>query len=138
MTDPRLDVAFNPTSVLFSSPTFGDGQNFSRVVFQADLPRIETADFGGIRNRATGDGCTNPPPGSNFYPFFSTRSDASVGCFWQLGGANIPGTTSTFGGSSQAEFGPLPFLDHLGPGNTPIHRTNDFRQVLANNPCARS
>ncbi len=138
LADPRLDAAFNPTSVLFSSPTFGGGQNFSRVGFEADLPRIEAADFGGICDRSTGNGCVNPPPGSNFYPFFSTRNDASVGCFWQLGGANIPGTTNTFGGNSSAEFGPLLFLDYPGPGNTPIHRTNDFRQVLTNNPCARS
>ncbi len=138
LSNPVLDAAVNPASVLFTSPTFGGGQNFSRVGFEADLPRIEAADFGGICNRATGAGCSNPPPGSNFYPFFSTRSDASVGCFWQLGGANIPGTTNTFGGSSSAVFGPLLFLDYPGPGNTPIHRTNDFRQVLSNNPCARS
>jgi hypothetical protein len=58
-----------------------------------------------------------------------------VGCLWQLGGANIPGTTNTFGGSSAAEFGPLLFLDYPGPVFTPIHRTNDFRQVLDGNPC---
>ena len=138
LTDPAKDAALNPRSILFSSPTFNDGVNYSRVGFEADLPRIEAADFGGICNRATGAGCSNPPAGSNFYPFFSSRGDGSVGCFWQLGGANIPGTTNTFGGNSSAEFGPLLFLDYPGPGFTPIHRTNDFRQVLANNPCPRS
>ena len=43
-----------------------------------------------------------------------------------------------FGGTSTAEFGPLLFLDYPGPGFTPIHRTNDFRRVLPNNPCRRS
>ena len=138
LTDPAKDVALNPRSILFSSPTFNGGLNYSRVGFEADLPRIEAADFGGICNRSTGAGCSNPPPGSNFYPFFSSRSDGSVGCFWQLGGANIPGTTNTFGGNSSAEFGPLLFLDYPGPGFTPIHRTNDFRQVLPSNPCPRS
>ncbi len=138
LTDPAQDAAFNPQSILFSSPTFNGGVNYSRVAFEADLPRIEAADFGGICNRTTGAGCSNPPPGSNFYPFYSTRSNASVGCFWQLGGANIPGTTNTFGGNSSAEFGPLLFLDYPGPGFTPIHRTNDFRQVLSSNPCTRS
>ena len=138
LTDPAKDAALNPRSILFSSPTFNDGLNYSRVGFEADLPRIEAADFGGICNRDTGAGCSNPPPGSNFYPFFSSRSDGSVGCFWQLGGANIPGTTNTFGGNSSTEFGPLLFLDYPGPGFTPIHRTNDFRQVLPNNPCLRS
>ena len=135
---PALDAALNPASILFSSPTFGGGQNFERVGFEADLPRIEAADFGGLCDRSTGTNCVNPPPGSNFYPFFSTRGDPSVGCFWQLGGANIPGTTNTFGGSSAAEFGPLLFIDYPGPGFTPIHRTNDFKQILSSNPCQRS
>jgi hypothetical protein len=138
LTDPARDAALNPQSVLFSSPTFNGGQNYSRAAFEADLPRIEAADFGGICDRSTGAGCSNPPPGSNFYPFYSTQDDASVGCAWQLGGANIPGTTNTFGGNSSAEFGPLLFLDYPGPGFTPIHRTNDFRQVLPSNPCLRS
>jgi hypothetical protein len=138
LTDPVRDFLFNPRSILFSSPTFNGGRNYSRVGFEADLPRIEAADFGGICDRTTGAGCTNPPPGSNFYPFFTTRSSGSVGCFWQLGGAHIPGTTNTFGGSSAAEYGPLLFLDYPGPGFAPIHRTNDFRQVLSHNPCKRS
>jgi hypothetical protein len=40
--------------------------------------------------------------------------------------------------TSTAEFGPLLFLDYPGPGFTPIHRTNDFRRVLPDNPCRRS
>lgn len=138
LTDPARDAALNPQSILFSSPTFNGGLNYSRVGFEADLPRIEAADFGGICNRDTGAGCSNPPPGSNFYPLYSTRNDGSVGCIWQLGGAHIPGTTNTFGGNSSAEFGPLLFLDYPGPGFTPIHRTNDFRQILPSNPCPRS
>jgi hypothetical protein len=54
------------------------------------------------------------------------------------GGTHIPGTTRTFGGTSTAEFVPLLFLTYPGPGFTPIHRTNDFRRVLSNNPCRRS
>jgi hypothetical protein len=56
----------------------------------------------------------------------------------QLGGTHIPGTRQTFGGTSTAEYGPLLFRDYPGPGFTPIHRTNDLRQVLPNNPCRRS
>jgi hypothetical protein len=138
LKDSQKDAARHPGSILFSSPTFNGGRNYNRVGFEADLPRIEAPDSGGICDRSTGTGCTNPPPGSRFYPFFTTRSNSSAGCFWQLGGANIPGTTNTFGGSSSAEFGPLLFLDYPGPGFTPIHRTNDFRQVLSHNPCRRS
>jgi len=132
------DQVFHPRSVLFSSPTFNGGTNYSRVAFEADLPRIEAADFGGNCNRSTGANCVNPPPGANFYPIYSTRNNSGVGCIWQLGGIYIPGTKNTFGGTSTAEFGPLLFLDYPGPGFTPIHRTNDFRQVLSGNPCPHS
>jgi hypothetical protein len=137
-TNPGEDQVFHPRSVLFSSPTFNGGTNYSRIGFEADLPRIEAADFGGNCNRSTGANCVNPPPGANFYPLYSTRNNSDVGCLWQLGGTHIPGTTNTFGGTSTAEFGPLLFLDYPGPGFTPIHRTNDFRQVLSSNPCPRS
>jgi hypothetical protein len=135
LANPGEDVRLHPHSILFSSPTFNGGQNYSRVAFEADLPRIEAADFGGNCNRTTGANCVNPPPGANFYPIFSTRHDDTVGCFWQEGGANIPGTKNTFGGTSTAEYGPLVFVDYPGPGFTPIHRTNDFRRVLNSNPC---
>ena len=136
-TNAGQDQVFHPRSVLFSSPTFNGSLNYSRVAFEADLPRIEAADFGGNCNRNTGANCVNPPPGANFYPIYSTRNTSDAGCFWQLGGTYIPGTTNTFGGTSTAEFGPLLFLDYPGPGG-PIHRTNDFRNVLSGNPCPRS
>ncbi|HYY81117.1 MAG TPA: hypothetical protein VFD04_18340 [Actinomycetes bacterium] len=137
LANPGEDRMLNPRSILLSSPLTG-GQNYQRVAFEADLPRIEAADFGGNCNRSTGANCVNPPPGANFYPIYSTRGSDAVGCFWQLGGTHIPGTRNTFGGTSTAEYGPLLFLDYPGPGFTPIHRTNDFRRVLSNNPCQRS
>jgi hypothetical protein len=136
--DPRRDRRLHPRSVLFTSPTFNGGRNYSLVAFEADLPRIEAADFGGNCDRSTGANCVNPPPGANFYPIFTTRDSHAVGCQWQLGGTHIPGTTRTFGGTSTAEFGPLLFLTYPGPGFIPIHRTNDFRRILSNNPCRRS
>jgi hypothetical protein len=137
-TNPVADFLLHPQSIQMSSAVFDGGRNYDRVAFETDLPRIEAADFGGACDRNTGANCVNPPPGSEFYPFYTTRRSLSVGCFWQLGGANIPGTTSTFGGNSAAEFGPLLFLTYPGPGFLPIHRTNDFRQVLPANPCRRS
>jgi hypothetical protein len=138
VTNPGTDRRLHPRSVLFSSPTFNRGRNYSRVAFEADLPRIEAADFGGNCDRSTGANCVNPPPGANFYPIYTTRNSDEAGCLWQLGGTHIPGTKRTFGGTSTAEYGPLLFLDYPGPGFMPIHRTNDFRRVLPNNPCRRS
>jgi hypothetical protein len=131
-SNPSQDAALHPTSVLFTSPLFNGTQNYNRVAFEADLPRIEAADFGGNCNRSTGAGCVNPPPGSNFYPFYSTGTAGQ--CVWQLGGPYIPGTTNTFGGSSASEFGPLLFSVYPTSAG-PISRTNNFRQILGSNPC---
>jgi len=84
-------------------------------------------------------GCVNPPTGANFYPFFRMRG-GEEGCTWQLGGANIPGTKNTFGGSSTAEFGPLLQLAYPAatpPGSVTV-RYNNFRQILLTNPCPSS
>jgi hypothetical protein len=134
---PAQDALSHPQSVLFSSPVFNGVQHYARNGFETDLPRVEAADVIDPKfppcNRATGANCVNPPPGANFYPFFTTRN-TSFGCQWQLGGANIPGTTRTFGGSSTAEFGPLLPLTYPS-ARGPVTTINNFRQVLSRNPC---
>lgn len=142
LSNPAKDRKLNPSSILFTSPLFkknggdgGDLGNYSRVAFETDLPRIEFATSPAC-DRSTGANCVNPPVGANFYPFFTTREAGDNGCLWQLGGAHIPGTTNTFGGSSAAEYGGLLKLTYPNVGNTTISRYNDFRQVLPNNPCA--
>jgi hypothetical protein len=136
-TTRNEDVRFHPQSILFSSPVFGGGRHFARLGFEADLPRIEAADIIDPRfpacNRTTGANCVNPPPGANFYPLYTTRN-SDFGCLWQLGGTHIPGTTQTFGGTSTAEFGPLLSLTYPTPTG-PVARFNNFRRVLAHNPC---
>jgi hypothetical protein len=132
------DQQFNPRPILFTSPLFNGTQNYDRVAFEADLPRIEL-NTNPPCNRSTGANCVNPPVGANFYPFYTTRNvstpQGQTTCVWQLGGAGIPGTKDTFGGSSTSEFGPLLLLTYPGPGFTPIHRFNNFRQVLSDNAC---
>jgi hypothetical protein len=146
-TDPNRgqDKKYHSTSILFTSPLFGGSTNYSRVAFEADLPRIEAADFGGNCNRITGAGCVNPPPGSNFYPIYSTadpkntdsaaKEIESASCVWQLGGPDLKGTTNTFGGNSAAEFGPLLFSNYPNPNPANRLRTNNFRNILSSNPC---
>jgi hypothetical protein len=150
-TNPGKDHQFHPRSVLFSSPLFrdsrtGEHQNYARVAFEADLPRIESNTNPPCQRHVSnpadmnpGSGCVNPPTGANFYPFFSTRGEEEE-CTWQLGGANIPGTKNTFGGSSTAEFGPLLQLAYPAatpPGSVTV-RYNNFRQILSTNPCPSS
>jgi hypothetical protein len=140
LTNAAQDAAFNPTSILFTSPKFNGTQNYSRVAFEADLPRIES-DTNPVCQRhvsnpadpSPGAGCVNPPVGANFYPIYSTGTAAGQ-CVWQLGGANIPGTTNTFGGNSTAQYGPLLLLAYPAVGGVTT-RYNNFRNILASNPC---
>jgi hypothetical protein len=141
-SDPNRgqDAKYHATPVTFTSPLFNMTQNYSRVAFEADLPRIEAADFGGNCNRFTGANCVNPPPGAAFYPIYSTGTstqnpNAKSHCVWQFGGTNIKGTTNTFGGNSTAEFGPLLFSFYPNANPAVRSRTNNFRNVLNSNPC---
>ena len=130
-TNPNVDMdkRYHSTAITFSSPLINGSQQFSRVAFETDLPRIEATC-----NRHTGVGCVNPPPGATFYPIYTTRN-IEASCVWQEGGPYIPGTTNTFGGSSTTEYGPLLLLTYPAPGWTTSSRFNDFRQVLSFNPC---
>jgi hypothetical protein len=136
LSDPAADAAVHGTSFLFTSPKFNGTQNYSRVAFEADLPRIEIPSFSPNNNcnRTTGAGCVNPPNGASFYRLYSTNTSGGQ-CVWQEGGPFIPGTNNTFGGSSTTEYGPLSFITYPGPAG-PITRTNDFRNVLGSNPCS--
>jgi len=151
LADSAADQLLHPLPIVFTSPLFtnsatGEQQNYDRVAFETDLPRIESntnppcqRHVSNPADKNPGTGCVNPPTGANFYPFFSTRPSDSA-CFWQLGGANIPGTNNNFGGSSTTEFGLL--LESAYPAATPPGsvsvRFNNFRQILPDNPCIPS
>lgn len=143
LSNPRKDRLLNPSPIQFSSPLFwSSGKNFglqsyNRVAFETDLPRIEVATDSPNNNcdRTTGAGCVNPPNGASFYPIYTTTKDKGQ-CMWQLGGALIPGTTNTFGGTSTAEYGSLLTSVYASANSAGfINRINNFRQILAYNPC---
>jgi hypothetical protein len=133
----NLGTATTPGPIVFSSPTFNGGTQYSRVAFETDLPRIEATGLSPNNNcqrfSPNGTGCVNPPNGAQFYPMFVARQ-TDAGCRWFEGGPSFPGKTQNFGGSSTTEFGPLLRLDYPTPtGNG--SRFNDFRNVLSSNPC---
>jgi len=146
ISNPIADRLLHPTSELFSSPTTG-GKNYTSMTFEADISRVESSDSAfrvdvpcqrHVLNPSDpnpGVGCVNPPPNSNFYPFYSTRQTVG-GCRWQEGGPYIPGTTNLFGGSSKAEFGPLRQVDYpTAPFGSVTIRLNDFRSSAISVPC---
>ena len=144
-TNVALDGAYHARPVQFTSPLFRDSQgesrNYSRVAFEADLPRIESntnppcqRHIANPADPNPGQGCVNPPKGADFYPIYTTGGDPQS-CVWQLGGAHLPGTTNTFGGTSTAEYGQLLVLAYPIPGPAVTLRYNNFRNVLSLNPC---
>jgi hypothetical protein len=142
IANPSIDRQLNPRPFLFTTPTFKGGSRYGRVAFETDLPRIEASDVGGpgpFCDRDTGKNCVNPPPGAHFYPLYSTTNAprlAGPACNWQEGGPYIPGTTNRFGGSSKTEYGRLLGLTYpSNPRGTTVHRFNDFRRILPENPC---
>jgi len=142
-----LDQILHAEPVIFSSPVFKDSsgrtRDYQRVAFEADLPRVEQFTSPPCQRHVSnpadpspGAGCTNPPTGGEFYPIYTTRVAGHGGCRWQLGGANLPFTSSKFGGTSAAEYGPLLKTVYSGgPGGLPTTRYNNFRRVLDENPC---
>ncbi|MBV9207344.1 MAG: hypothetical protein JO037_18525, partial [Actinobacteria bacterium] len=146
ISNPLADQLLHPTSFLFSSPTVA-GANFTSMAFESDISRNESSDTAfrvdvpcqrHVLNPSDphpGLGCVNPPPNSVFYPFYSTRNTAN-GCMWQEGGPYIPGTTNQFGGSAQAEYGPLRVISYpTAPFGTITLRLNDFRSSQLALPC---
>jgi hypothetical protein len=124
----------HPTPIRFTSPMTGSNYDvqYSRMAFEADLPRIEFSTC----DRNTGTGCTLIPETDDgvpatFYPFYSDTM-TSDGCVWQLGN-HIPGSMNDFHQNQQ--YGTLLNLTYTGPGGHPTTRYNDFRQILSTNPC---
>jgi hypothetical protein len=132
-TNPNVktDQRLHPEPVIFTSPTTNGGHAFPTIAFEADMPAFE-----GSCDTTTGEGCVNPPPGAQFYPFYSTRKADGGGCAWQEGGKYIPGTTNDFGGSSVTEYGttllPQVFPD---PGFTTDTSFENFNSGDIPNPC---
>ncbi len=149
--NPTVDRLLAPRPIRFTTPTFNDGRNYSRVAFETDLPRIEDfrpdEPFGGVQNSCQrfivnpsdpnpGAHCVKPPPQSRFYPFYST-SNIHGNCRWQLGGRYLPHTVNRFGMVN--EYGGLLQVDYPDTdehGHPAVSsRYNDFRNVLSTNPC---
>jgi hypothetical protein len=137
---PDGNTALHPQPVLFSSPRTGPGNsvNYSRVAFEADLPRIESTC-----DRTTGTGCTLTPTTDKgtpaaFYPFFSAfqngiqNQQGDGGCVWAFGN-HLPGAND-FGRNNQ--YGSLLGSDYLifGGGGATHVLINNFRNIISN-PC---
>jgi hypothetical protein len=138
-TDPNVvrDRRLHPRPVRFTSPLADGRFNYSRIAFEADLPRIEAADSQDnppFCDRTTGANCVNPPMGADFYPFYTTTFRHGT-CEWQEGGNFIPRTINHFGGSSTTEFGSLLRTVYPAAGFKTVSFINNFNSGDRFNPC---
>jgi hypothetical protein len=146
ISDPIADRRLNAQPLRVTSP-LTNGHNFGQMAFESNISRSESDDTAfrvsefcqrHITNPSDpnpGEGCVNPPPHANFYPFYSTTFKRGS-CWFQQGGPYIPGTIDNFGGSAQAEYGPLRAIDYpTAPFGTITSRFNDFRSDQMRNPC---
>jgi hypothetical protein len=142
------DRAWHGTPIIFSGLRFknsGKYANYSRIAFEADLPRIEDLTTPPCQRHVSnpadpnpGAGCRGLPAGAKFYPIFSTRK-LDGQCVWQEGGSHLPGTINDFGGKSTTEYGNglrnLPKLAYPAANGHVTIRYNDYRNILRGNPC---
>jgi hypothetical protein len=90
----------HPTSISYTGPLTG-GRPYPNIQFETDLAASEI-----LCNVATGAGCTAPPAGAAFYPFWTLghlNGQSSNGCAWNFGNVIPKQTVRDFGGT--AEYG---------------------------------
>ncbi|MGH3194608.1 MAG: hypothetical protein ACRDNT_01475 [Streptosporangiaceae bacterium] len=91
----------HPTSFQYVGP-FTNGHTYPQLQFETDVAGSEN-----LCTTATGAGCTAPPIGAKFYPFWSlspsllaVASTHQTACAWTFGN-RLPNTFKTFGGDAQ-------------------------------------
>jgi hypothetical protein len=87
----------HPTAFDYVGPFDKQGHPYPQLQYEADIGASEA-----LCNTATGAGCTTPPIGSQFYPFWSLGKGAhALGlCVWNFGNV-LPTTVQTFGKDAQ-------------------------------------
>jgi hypothetical protein len=92
-----------PTPFKYAGPFDAQGNAYPNIQFETDLAASENDC-----NTLTGAGCTAPPHGSAFYPFWTIGVQPSIAggantCEWNFGNTINQVTTDNFGGT--AEYG---------------------------------
>jgi hypothetical protein len=93
--------ANHPTAFQYAGPFQANGKTYPQIQFETDLAASEA-----LCNTQTGVGCTAPPIGAQFYPFWSLSPHPSAlgshvtSCVWNFGNV-LPRTFQTFGKDAQ-------------------------------------
>jgi hypothetical protein len=92
-----------PQTFRYAGP-FTRGRPYAQVQYETDAPGSEA-----LCDVSTGGGCTAPPAGARFYPYWSMSGRQAIGdlvhrgaCVWDFGNYDVRGSTrSTFGKDKQ-------------------------------------
>ncbi len=87
--------ANHPTSFAYIGPS-SHGKSYPKIQFETDVAGSEANC-----NVTTGAGCTAPPTGAKFYPFWTLGNGGRLGCVWHFGNVIAGQTARTFGKDAQ-------------------------------------
>ena len=111
----------HPTSFAYIGP-FSHGKSYPKIQFETDVAGSE-ADC----NVATGAGCTAPPAGAKFYPFWTLGHGGRLGgCVWHFGNVIAGNTAATFG--RDAQYGTPDVARYGGTLASPVLRNPQTRR----------
>ena len=114
----------HPTAFEYAGPFQASGKPYPQIQFETNVGASEI-----LCDTTTGSGCTVPPQGSKFYPFWSlSRHPAPfasdrTGCAWNFGNV-LPNTFKTFG--KDAQYGTPNVARFAGTSTSPVQANPEF------------
>jgi len=117
-------TAAHPTAFEYVGPFQASGRPYPQIQFETNVGASEI-----LCDTATGDGCTVPPQGSKFYPFWSLSLHPApfgsdrTGCAWNFGNV-LPNTFKTFG--KDAQYGTPDLAIFGGTSTSPVQANPQF------------
>lgn len=104
--------ANHPTSFAYIGPS-SHGKSYPKIQFETDVAGSEANC-----NVTTGAGCSAPPTGAKFYPFWTLGNGGQLGCVWHFGNVIAGQTARTFG--KDAQYGTADIARYGGTLASPV------------------
>jgi uncharacterized membrane protein len=119
----------HPTAFEYAGPFQASGKQYPQIQFETNVGASEI-----LCDTATGAGCTVPPQGSKFYPFWSLSplfpalGSHLTACVWNFGNV-LPHTSNTFG--KDAQYGTPNVARFAGTSTSPVQANPEFGKACA-------
>ncbi|HEX5299024.1 MAG TPA: hypothetical protein VFW50_18740 [Streptosporangiaceae bacterium] len=119
----------HPTAFEYAGPFLANGRPYPHIQFETNVGGSEA-----LCNTTSGAGCTVPPAGAKFYPFWSLSPQPSAlgshltSCVWNFGNV-IPRTFQTFG--KDAQYGKPNVARFAGTSTSAVLPNPQFTGVCA-------